>query len=63
MFDEVGLGANMDPRARWDDVRKGFNLWRDHIGTRMVSCHETGSFEMPEDGANYLQKTIKYMSP
>jgi len=57
------LGSNLDPRTRWDDVRKGFDRWRDHIGTRMASCHETGSFEMPEDDTNFLQKSIEYLSP
>lgn len=57
------LGSNLDPRVRWDDVREGFNRWRDHIGTRMTSCHETGSFEMPDDDTNFLQKSIEYLSP
>lgn len=57
------LGGNMDPRARWDDVRKGFNIWRDRIGVRMASCRETGSFAMPKDDRSWIHKTFEYMSP
>lgn len=57
------LGGNMDPRARWDDVRKGFNIWRDRIGVRMASCRETGSFAMPKDDRSWMYKTFEYMSP
>lgn len=57
------MGSNMDPRARWDDVRKGFDHWREKLGKRMVSCRETGSFEMPKDDRNWMKKTFDYMAP
>ena len=57
------MGSNVDPRARWDDVRKGFNLWRDRLGKRMESCQATGSFEMPKDDRGFIQKSYEYMSP
>jgi hypothetical protein len=57
------MGSNVDPTARWDDVRKGFNLWRDRLGKRMASCQATGSFEMPEDDRGWIQKSFEYMSP
>jgi Protein of unknown function (DUF3313) len=57
------MGSNMDPRARWDDVRKGFDHWREKIGKRMVSCRETGSFEMPKDDRTWMKKTFDYMAP
>jgi hypothetical protein len=57
------LGSNIDPTARWDDVRQGFNLWRDRIGKRMANCSETGSFTMPEDKKSWIKKTYEYMSP
>jgi hypothetical protein len=57
------LGSNLDPTVRWDDVRQGFNLWRDRIGKRMASCQETGSFKMPEDERSWIKKTYQYMSP
>lgn len=57
------MGGNMDPRARWDDVRKGFDLWRERLGKRMVSCHATGSFEMPKDDRGWMKKTFDYMAP
>jgi Protein of unknown function (DUF3313) len=57
------MGSNMDPRARWDDVRKGFDHWREKIGRRMVSCRETGSFEMPKDERSWMKKTFDYMAP
>ncbi|NOT83829.1 MAG: DUF3313 domain-containing protein [Methylococcaceae bacterium] len=57
------LGSNMDPRARWDDVRQGFDMWREKLGVRMGSCHETGSFKMPADQRNWVTKTYEYVSP
>jgi len=57
------LGSNIDPTARWNDVRKGFDLWRDRLGKRMNSCQATGSFEMPEDDRNFIQKSYEYLSP
>lgn len=57
------LGSNIDPLARWDDVRQGFNLWRDRHGVRMASCHNTGSFKMPKDDRNWVTKTYQYISP
>jgi hypothetical protein len=57
------MGSNVDPMARWDDVRKGFNLWRDRLGKRMESCQATGSFEMPKDDRGFIQKSYEYMSP
>ena len=57
------MGSNMDPRARWDDVRKGFDHWREKIGKRMVSCRETGSFERPKDDRSWMKKTFDYMLP
>lgn len=57
------MGSNIDPRASWDDVRKGFNLWRDKLGQRMLSCQATGSFKMPKDSRNWVEKTYEYMSP
>jgi Protein of unknown function (DUF3313) len=57
------MGSNMDPRARWDDVRKGFDFWRDRMGKRMVSCRETGSFEMPKDDRSWMKKAFDYIAP
>lgn len=57
------IGSNVDPRARWDDVRKGFDLWRERMGKRMISCRETGSFQMPKDERGWMKKTFDYMSP
>jgi Protein of unknown function (DUF3313) len=57
------MGSNIDPRASWDDVRKGFNMWRDKLGQRMLSCQATGSFKMPKDSRNWVEKTYEYMSP
>lgn len=57
------MGANVDPRARWTDVRKGFDLWRERFSKRMVSCRATGSFEMPKDERSWMKKTFDYMAP
>ncbi|MDD5494116.1 MAG: DUF3313 domain-containing protein [Dehalococcoidia bacterium] len=57
------LGSNLDPRAGWDDVRQGFNLWRDRLGKRMDSCRKTRSFEMPKDERNWIEKIYEYLSP
>jgi hypothetical protein len=57
------LGSNMDPFARWSDVRQGFDMWREKLGVRMDSCHKTGSFQMPKDPRNWVNKTYDYVSP
>lgn len=57
------LGSNVDPRAGWDDIWQGFNLWRDKHSKRMASCHKTGSFRMPEDTRGWIKKTYQYISP
>lgn len=38
------MGSNVDPGALWNDVRKGFDLWREKLGKRMASCQATGGF-------------------
>jgi hypothetical protein len=57
------LGSNIDPRAGWDDVWQGFNLWRDRHGKRMASCRTTGSFKMPDDDRGWVTKAYQYISP
>ena len=57
------IGSNMDPRAKWDDVRQGFERWRDLHGKRMASCRATGSFVMPADERSWMQKSFDYLSP
>lgn len=57
------MGSNIDPMARWNDVRKGFDLWEERLSKRMTSCQATGSFEMPKDDRGFIQKSFEYMSP
>lgn len=57
------LFSNMDPAAEWEDVRQGFDLWRDRYGKRMQSCRLTGSFAMPEDDRPWLQQQVEYWTP
>lgn len=57
------VGSNMDPRAKWDDVRQGFDRWRDQHGERMASCFATGSFNMPKDKRSWMKKSYEYISP
>jgi hypothetical protein len=57
------LGSNLDPFARWSDVRQGFDMWREKLGMRMASCQKTGSFNMPADQRNWVKKTYDYVSP
>ena len=52
------LGSNIDPTARWDDVRQGFNLWRDRSGERQRVAPATflaksGRLEQPRRPARH----------